>query len=219
MDKLWKTLSVDLLAAKQAIGMPSFQHNRLLTLALLDTSSLNETELSLAAQSALKTDYRRLAYLGDSLIDAVLAGHLLSACDSLTRAQMDDLRQQIVSREALCQYAIQLGWPDYCTSRNQKNRKPPEEEAGTYGEMFEALVAAIFVEFNRDFSKIYDWLVDSFLKSQVQHFLLPIMLTSNSALPKMPSAPSDSLDNIQQLHPPHSESLAPNPTADRNSPA
>lgn len=167
MSEQWKALSIELLGSKNAIGMPEFQRDHLLTLSLLDTSSLNETGLPLADQSALKADYRRLAYLGDSLIDAALADHLFSDYDGLTKAQMDSLRQQLVSREALCQYAIQLGWPDYCTSRYRKNRQSPEKEPATYGEMFEVLVAAIFIEFDRDFLGICDWLVERFLRSAI----------------------------------------------------
>ena len=164
----WKVLSVNLSAAKQAISLPKFQQDALLTLSLLDTASLNETRLSLAAQVTLKAEYRRLAYLGDSLTDAALADYLFSDYPSLTHEQMDSLRQRISDRKSLCQFAVQLGWPDYCTSRNRKNRKLPTEEAGTYGEMFEALVAAIYLEFDRDFLKVYDWLVRNFLQSRVE---------------------------------------------------
>lgn len=167
MHTLWNELSVDLVAAKQAFGMPDFQHDALLTLSLLDTASLNETGLSETAKANLKTEYRRLAYLGDYLIDAALADHLFSDYSSLTHEQMDTLRQGVTARTSLCKFAIQLGWPNYCTSRNRKNRKPPEEEVGTYGEMFEALVAAVYIEFNRDFLEVYDWLVDRFLRGAI----------------------------------------------------
>ncbi|MGI8932831.1 MAG: ribonuclease III domain-containing protein [Phormidesmis sp.] len=167
----WKALSVNLSAAKQAIGLPKFQHDALLTLSLLDTASLNETGLSLTAQATLKAEYRRLAYLGDYLIDAALADYLFSDYPRLTHEQMDTLRQRISDRKSLCQFAIQLGWPDYCTSRNRKNRRLPTEEAGTYGEMFEALVAAIYLEYDRDFLQVYDWLVKNFLQSRVERLM------------------------------------------------
>ena len=85
---------------------------------------------------------------------------------------MDEIRQLLVNRRALGQLAIQLGWPNYCTSRHRKNRRPPAEEPGTYGEMFEVLTAAIYIERSRDFLGVYDWLVDGFMRSQVEHLIV-----------------------------------------------
>ncbi len=171
MAEHWETLSVNRSAAKQAIGIPNFQHEQWLTLSLMDTATLNESSLTQSAQNNLKHQYRRLAYLGDALMDAVLADYLCSQYPSLSQQNMDDVRQSLVNRRTLGQFAIQLGWPNYCTSRNRKNRRPPEKEPGTYGEMFEALIAAIYIEFDRDFSRIYDWLVDGFVRSPVQQLI------------------------------------------------
>jgi ribonuclease III len=60
--------------------------------------------------------------------------------------------------------------PSVCSSWHRKDRKPPEEEPGVYGEMFEALVAVIYLDGDRNFEKVYGWLRDRFIQKAVASY-------------------------------------------------
>lgn len=158
-----KNLDIDLAAAKRAIAIPDFKSDDLLWLALTDLSTLQLPLVSKLEQQAIEIQYRRLAFLGDRLLDAVLVDHLFAIYSNLTNENLNTLRENVTCRESLNQFAIALGWPTFCSSRNKPSRKPPKEEPGVYGEMFEALVAVIYLDGDRNFMKLKEWLCDRFL--------------------------------------------------------
>lgn len=160
--------SVKLQEAKRAIALPDFRQDYLLELALTNPCTLNESGLSKSQQEQRKREYRRLAFLGDTLIDAILAEYLYSTDHNLTQEEFDHWRQKIADRDSLTRFAISLGLPDVSSSWKRKNRRPLEEEPGTWGEMFEALVAVIFLDGDRDFKRVSEWLCDRFLRDAIE---------------------------------------------------
>lgn len=161
-------LNIKLLEAKQAIAIPGFSHNDLLSLALTDLSTLQLPLVSEQERQTIVLQYRRLAFLGDRLLDAILADYLFTTHPELTNQNLDTWRKNITCRESLTKFAVQLGLPDFCSSWNKPNRKPPEEEPGVYGEMFEALVAVIYLDGNRSFERVYKWVCDRFIRESVE---------------------------------------------------
>ncbi|MBD2261233.1 ribonuclease III domain-containing protein [Pseudanabaena sp. FACHB-2040] len=148
--------------------MPNFRSDNLLNIALTDLSTLDNP--TPPEQIQLKKDYRRLAHLGDYLIDAVLTDYLFHTYPTLTKEDMDNWRQDIASRESLTDFAIEMGLPDVCSSWNKIGREPPETEPGVYGEMFEALVAVIYIDQGRDLTKLSAWLCDRFICDAIQSY-------------------------------------------------
>ncbi|MBW4486128.1 MAG: hypothetical protein KME14_26695 [Tildeniella torsiva UHER 1998/13D] len=163
-------LSVKLEAAKGAIAFPGFHSDDLLEIALTDPCTLNEMDLSKAQQAQREREYRRLAYLGDALIDSVLADYLYSTDHDLTKADFDNWRKALVNKHGLTEFAIKLGLPDYSSSRKRKNRKLPKNEPRTWGEMFEAVVGMLFLDADRNFDKVAQWLCDRFLRTAVEAY-------------------------------------------------
>jgi len=161
------TIPTKLKEAKQAIAFPNFHSDDLLEIALTDPCTLNEMALPRAEQDRIKRKYRTLAFMGDALIDAILADYLYSTGRELEREELDDYRQAIADRPSLTDFAIELGLPDFSSSWNRKNRKPPEEEPGTWGEMFEAVVGVLFLDADRNFDKVAQWLCDRFLRDAI----------------------------------------------------
>lgn len=159
--------SLKLEEAKHAIAFPNFHSDSLLEVALTDPCTLNEMVLSRAEQDQIKRKYRTLAFIGDALIDAILADYLYSTGREFEREELDNYRQVIADRPSLANFAIKLGLPDFSSSWNRKNRKPPEAEPGTWGEMFEAVVGVLFLDADRDFDKVAQWLCDRFLRAAV----------------------------------------------------
>lgn len=162
--------NVKLAKAKAEIAIDTFKRDDLLALVLIDPCTLNESDLSREQQEQIKAERKRLAYLGDALIDAVLADYLFRLERNLTTKDFNDYREAIAGRSALTQFAIDLGLPDFSSSWNRKGRKPPKQEPGTWGEMFEALVGAIFLDANRNFDIVYQWLCDWFLKDAIEDY-------------------------------------------------
>jgi ribonuclease III len=160
-------LHIKLLEVKQAIAFPGFSREDLLSFALTDLSTLQLPLVSEQERQTIVLRYRRLAFLGDRLLDAVLADYLFTTHSKLTKQELDDWRKDITCRESLAKFAIELGLPNFCSSWNRPNRKPPEEEPGVYGEMFEALVAVIYLDGNRSFERAYRWLCDRFIRDVV----------------------------------------------------
>jgi len=163
-------LSIKLEAAKRAIAFPGFHSDDLLEIALTDPCTLNEMALPRAEQDRIKRKYRTLAFMGDALIDAILADYLYSTGREFERVELDNYRQAIADRPSLTAFAIALGLPGVSSSWDRKNRKPPEDEPGTWGEMFEAVVGVLFLDADRDFDKVAQWFCDRFLRDAVADY-------------------------------------------------
>lgn len=163
-------LNIKLAEAKQAIAIPDFKRDDLLQIALVDLCTLQAPIVLDQDRQRIEHQYRRLAFLGDRLLDAVLAGYLFDTYPNSTKEDLDDWRQAIASRASLTQFAIELGLPNFCSSWNRPNRKPPEAEPGVYGEMFEALVAVIYLDGNCNFERVYRWLCDRFIQKAVESY-------------------------------------------------
>jgi dsRNA-specific ribonuclease len=162
--------TVKIQEAKRAIAFPCFHSDDLLAIALTDPCTLNESGLSRPEQDRIKRKYRTLAFIGDALIDAILADYLYGTGREFAREELDDYRQAIADRPSLTDFAIELGLPNFSSSWNRKNRKPTEEEPGTWGEMFEAVVGVLFLDADRDFDKVAQWLCDRFIRDAVEAY-------------------------------------------------
>lgn len=169
-QSIFQNLNINLSEAKQAIAISDFKRDDLLNLALTDLSTLQLPLVSELERQTIVLQYRQLAFLGDRLLDTVLADYLFTTHPELTKEDLDGWRQEITCRKTLTDFSIQLGLPNFCSSWNKANRKPPEEEPGVYGEMFEALVAVIYLDGNRNFERLYVWLCDRFIRDTVESF-------------------------------------------------
>ncbi len=167
ISKSTMQFNIKLLEAKKAIGIPTFKRDNLLIIALTDPSTLDCPEISVHERENRKKQYRRLALLGDALFDAVLIDYLFEVNAELTKEDIDDWRQEVASRKYLTEFAIELGLPNFSSSWSKKNRKPPTEEPGLWGEMFEAVIGAIFLDRDRDFSQLSGWLQNRFIRPAI----------------------------------------------------
>ncbi len=163
--------NVKLQDAKKAIGIPDFKRDDLLEIALTKPSDLDRQYPSNHNNERDRRSkiYRRLAFLGDALLDSVLADYLFNihknyvGMDSLTKEEFDYCRQEILSKHSLTEFAIDLGLPKFSSSWCRKNGKSPQQEPRVWAEMFEALVGVIFIDQDKDFLQLSSWLVDNFL--------------------------------------------------------
>jgi ribonuclease III len=158
---------IKLAEAKQAINFSGFSSDALLRIALVEPADLNHPEITLDEREKFKIAYRRLAFLGDALFDAVLADYLFSVNETLTKQDLDGYRQDVASLESMTEFAIDLGLPRFASSWNNPYHKRPKEEPRIWGEMFEAVVGVVFIDSGRDFSKFSEWIIDRFLLLEI----------------------------------------------------
>ena len=156
-------LTIQLEEAKKAIGISDFTSDNLLTIALTKPADFNHLPISHEQKKYFVNRCRRLAFLGDSLLDTILADFFFIIDENLTQKDFDDRRQQILSKESLTEFAIELGLPQYCSLGTNLHQKSPEQEPRIWAEMFEAVIAVIFIDCNRDFGKLSDWFLEKFI--------------------------------------------------------
>jgi ribonuclease III len=160
-------LDIKLQEVKEEIDINGFKRDDLLRIALTDLSDLSHPNISQSERESIEKSYRRLAFLGDSLFNSVLANYLFDTNRYLTRKNLDDWRQKIATRKSFTEFAIDLGLPEYSSSWNKKTRKPPMEEPAVWGEMFEAVIGVIFIDRDRSFITLSMWLVNRFIRPKI----------------------------------------------------
>ena len=91
----------DLLALEDRLGIP-INDFALLGKALTHRSYLNE-------HPDIVEDNERLEFLGDAVIDLIVADHLFSNFPNLAEGEMTSLRSALVRAETLAEFATELG--------------------------------------------------------------------------------------------------------------
>jgi ribonuclease-3 len=100
-------------------------------------------------------NYERLEFLGDAMLGSVIAAHLYNQVPTGDEGYLTKMRSKIVSREHLNELGRDLNLIDFVES------KVPVQHFGEniHGNIFEALVGAIFLD------RGYDFCENSFKKS------------------------------------------------------
>jgi ribonuclease III len=144
-----------------------------LAVALIHTSALNEdTSLKPDEKQCRKKEYFRLAHLGDALLSAVVSEHLFDQREGgLTKERLHELRKQICSREELAFLALLNGIPQVCVLGQGEIRGNPLAKPSLYGEMFEAVVGAVYLDIDRDYRRFSGWCLELFLKDRMDELL------------------------------------------------
>lgn len=176
-------VSIDIKAVKKAIGITDFNQTRLLEIALTHPSRIYENIDMTQEQKALKErEYRRLAILGDAMLGAVVIDYLHQQYPALNQGTLSELKSEIVSQETLAEFARELKLRQLCLLGQGVERKDYSEER-LFTEMFEALLGAIYLECERDFSQFRKWLVKCFIEKTVDN-LLPDTQITEEQLPE-----------------------------------
>ena len=92
--------------------------------------------------SALNQNYQKLEFLGDSILDFLVAEHLYSVYSDKSEGDLTRMRAAVVSKTALSKLVLELGLDDYAliggaqTAMSEKMRS----------DIYEAIVAAIYLD-------------------------------------------------------------------------
>jgi ribonuclease III len=155
------------------LGLDPGQPWSKLAIALVHTSALNEdTSLKPEERQRRRREYFRLAHLGDALLSAVVSEHLFDQLKGgLTKEKLHELRSEICSREELAFLALLNGIPQVCVLGQGEIGGNPMAKPALYGEMFEAVVGAVYLDFNRDYRRFSGWCLELFLKDRTDELL------------------------------------------------
>ena len=188
-------MSVNIEAVKNAIGIADFNRTDLLEIALTHPSHIYEDQnLNRQQQVQQEREYRRLAILGDGIFNALVIDYLYHRFPNLNQGALtNNWKNSLLSRKKLSEFALKLNLRQRCLLGGSEIRKDESEQVELLGEMFEALFAAIYLEFERGFSRTRDW-VEPFIKKAVDELSKDTQLTEEQL-------PEDYLQAVGVMNP------------------
>lgn len=96
---------------------------------------------SVSTFNGIQLSNERLEYLGDAVLGAIVADLLFRRFPFRDEGFLTEMRSRIVSRENLKNLALKIGLNKYL-----KNNSNPGMYRSMYGDAFEALIGAIFID-------------------------------------------------------------------------
>ena len=117
-----------------------FRDERLLWAALTHGSYLHEHP------DEEGQDFERLEFLGDAVVDLVIAEELFHRFPDAPEGQLTALRAQVVSSAALAGVAARLGLPELARLGRGEEESGGRQRVGLGASLFESLVGAVYVE-------------------------------------------------------------------------
>ncbi|MCB1090445.1 MAG: ribonuclease III [Verrucomicrobiae bacterium] len=91
-------------------------------------------------------DNQRLEYLGDAVLQLILTERLYTMFPGFGEGRLTKLRSRLVSRDALCQFAIDIDLGEYLLLGKGEAASGGRERASNLADAFEALVGAIYLD-------------------------------------------------------------------------
>ena len=157
-------MTIDIEAVKKAIRIPEFTRTDLLEIALTHPSKIYENNhLNRQQQEQQECEYRRLAILGDAMFGAAVVDYLHQYFTKLNQGSITQWKSYIVSRKQAYEFGKILKLRQLCELGKSEKWKYETMQQALLAEMFEALLGAIYLEFERDFYEFKQWLVKNFI--------------------------------------------------------
>ena len=100
---------------------------------------------SYANEHKAKSDYERLEFLGDAVLDLAIADYLYSS-KSETEGEMTKVRASYVCENALYEYSMNLGLNKYIKVGHGEEKEGGKFKKTIVADIFEALIGAIYVD-------------------------------------------------------------------------
>ncbi len=129
----------DTAALEKRLGV-EFAGPALLALALVHSSYVNENPGTAAGHN------ERLEFLGDAVLDFVVAGKLYRDFPDLSEGQMTRLRSTLVRRETLARVARSIGLGDYLVMGKGEEASGGRDKSANLAGALEAVIAAVYLD-------------------------------------------------------------------------
>ena len=100
---------------------------------------------SYANEHKAKKDYERLEFLGDAVVDLVVADYLYSNHNE-SEGEMTKVRASYVCENALYEYASNLGIPRFIKVGHGEEKEGGQFKKAIVSDIFESLVGAIYLD-------------------------------------------------------------------------
>ena len=91
-------------------------------------------------------NYQSLEFLGDSILDFIIAKRLMEINPDAHEGALTRLRAQIVSREPLADEIAKLGLENYLIVGKGENAKAISNQSKIMSDIFEAVLGAIYLD-------------------------------------------------------------------------
>lgn len=124
---------------QSALGIV-FNNTSLLQQAFIHTSYINENP---AAGSG---DNQRMEFLGDALLNMIVAEKLYHEFSALPEGQLTEIRVSLIRQEKLAEQATALKLGDYLLLGKGEDASGGRNKRNNLADTFEALIAAIFLD-------------------------------------------------------------------------
>ena len=184
-------MSIDIETVQEAICIPNFKRTDLLEIALTHPSRIYENYKNRQQQDKQERDYRRLAILGDTILGTTVIDYLYQEYPDFNQQKITDLKSQIVSRNTCYKFAKKLRLKSLCLLGGSEILQEENKQIELFGEMFEALLGAIYLHYNRTFSLASDWLIKHFIKDSVNE-----LFKYNQILEELPIDSSQAISSM-----------------------
>ncbi len=162
-------------AVKKAIALPNFKHGFLLKIALTHPDYIyQQINLDRLEKERLFLEYQGLVDLGSAALARIVSNYLSSRFRKLGDATLTIIKSDLVSREMLAKFARELKLNKFAMLPESYNWKHKNEQQKILAGIFEAVLGAIYLEFNRDLARMEKWLGDRFLERAVNNLLADV---------------------------------------------
>ena len=126
---------------------------------------------SYANEHKAKADYERLEFLGDAVVDLVLADYLYNN-KSEKEGEMTKVRASYVCENALSEYSNSLGLNKYIKVGHGEEKEGGQYKKAIVADIFESFIGAMFLDLGLEFVKkfIYEHIIPLIERKEVDFF-------------------------------------------------
>jgi dsRNA-specific ribonuclease len=158
-------------SAKEAIGIPNFGQLEFLEIALTHPSYVYERlDIAKSQKDLQEKEYRRLAHLGDAILNAAVTDYLYQKFSQLDQGELTKAKHNLINKTSLAELADKLQLKKFCLLGLSQQENFQARQERLFSEMFESLLGAIYLEFDRDFSRTRTWIVNNYIANAVDGY-------------------------------------------------
>ena len=128
-----------------------FQNKELLALAFIHRSFYNEHRSELTGHN------ERLEFLGDSILNFLVSHYLYQECPSLSEGDLSHLRSQLVDSSMCSKLLETLSLSEFVLLGRGEKINQGQNKESIQADLFEALLAAIFLDGGMEVVKVFFW--------------------------------------------------------------
>ena len=147
----------------EAVVGYKFKNSDILKKALTHSSYSNECR----SKSIEVECNERLEFLGDSVLSIAVSRYLFDKYDDRKEGDLTKIRAAVVCEKALSKYAKQIELGSYIYLGHGEELNHGRERASILADAFEALLAAIYLDSDRDMSVVESFLMP-YVKAEIE---------------------------------------------------